>query len=92
MLRREREERHPRWVGDRDTAEAPDLQAGERELQVRADRDKMGTRTLGARSVARRDQDQRVPTVQGTPPAAFPLNSAGRRYRPQDSGDSSVAN
>lgn len=65
MFRREREERHPRRLGDRDTAEAADLQAGKREhrLQVRADRDKMA---LGTRSVARCDQDQRVSTVQGT--------------------------
>lgn len=52
MLRREREERHPRRNGDRDTAEAPDLQAGEHRLQVRADRDEMA---LGTGSVARRD-------------------------------------
>jgi len=39
VLRREREERHPGRVGDRHTAEAPDLQAGKREhwLQIRAD-------------------------------------------------------
>jgi len=87
VLHREREERHPRRVGNRDTAEASDLQAGEREhrLQVRADRDKMA---LGTRSVARRDQNQRVPTVQGTPLSVFPLNFAGRWCRPQESGDS----
>lgn len=66
MLRREREERHPRRGLDRDTAEAADLQAGERELQVRADRDEVA---LGARSVAGRDPDQRVSTVQATHPA-----------------------
>lgn len=86
---REREERHPRRVGDRDTAETSDLQAGKREhrLQVRATRDEMA---LGTRSVARLDQDQRLPTIQGTPLSAF-LNSMGHRYRPQESRDSPVA-
>lgn len=81
MLRREREERHSRRVGDRDTAEAPDLQAGEHRLQVRADRDEVA---LGARSMARRDQDQRVSTIQGTPSTASELRGTNLKTRPQN--------
>lgn len=46
---------------------------------------------LGTRSVARRDKDQRVSTIQGTPSTAFFLNLARPRYRLQESGNSHVA-